>query len=72
MRRNQGRGIMEEESWKRHHGGGIMEEESWKRKHLDASWKHLGSIWGSSGRHLGDLGSPGAHKGDLRGLRLKT
>ena len=26
-----GRGIMEEESWRRNHGGEIMEEESWKR-----------------------------------------
>ena len=31
-----------------------------------------GGNWGSSGRHLGDLGSPGAHKDDLRGLRLKN
>ena len=40
---------------------------------------HLGGIWGASGRHLGviweasgDLGFPGAHKDDLKGLRLKN
>ena len=31
----------------------------------------VGVIWESSGRHLGDLGSPGAHKGDMRGRGLK-
>ena len=40
------RRIMDKESWSRYHGGGIMEE---------ALRRHLGSIWETSGRHLGGI-----------------
>ena len=69
--RNQGRGIIEEESskgiMKRNHGRGIMEEESRERnqasgRHLEASSEgirrhlgHLGGIWEASGKHLGSI-----------------
>ena len=57
-RRHHGGGIVGKASWQRHHGGGVMEEGCIME---EASWRHLGDIWGASGgiwealrrRHLG-------------------
>jgi hypothetical protein len=57
LTRNHGAGIVGRgESWRRHrwernHGEVIIEEGGM----LDASGRHLGSLWEASGRHLGGI-----------------
>ncbi len=54
--RNDGRGIMEEESFERHHGRGIMGEESCERNQGGGIMEESGRRNNDSERHLRSIG----------------
>ncbi len=72
---------MEEESWSENHGRGIVEEESWRRRNQLRSFREayrrlMGDIWKASGEHLRaiwelwELGGPAEARSSLGGKNL--